>query len=115
MSNSSAVAVRTVERNLEATGLAGRATVLRRDAFGLLEQGPASAFDYVYLAPPQYRGLWVEALRQLDRRPAWTSDDAWVVAQIDPREQTEVPLNRLSQFDERTYGQTRLLFFRQEA
>lgn len=112
--DTSLAAIRTIRSNLEATGLADRAMVLARDALALLEHDAASAFDYIYVAPPQYHRLWIEALGRIDARPEWLSGDGWVVVQIDPREQEDVSLGRLSLFDERTHGQTRLLFYRGE-
>ena len=108
----SAPALRTVRDNLAATGLAGKADVIQGDAFAFLRQTPPARFDYVFVAPPQYQGLWLQAVRALD---TWQglSDDAWVVAQIDPREAMEEGLARLSRFDERVYGQTMLRFYRQ--
>jgi hypothetical protein len=40
------------------------------------------------------------------------SDDAWAVVQIDPREDEAEGLTTLGRFDDRTYGQTRLIFYR---
>jgi 16S rRNA (guanine(966)-N(2))-methyltransferase RsmD len=106
-------AVQTVRQNLEATGVAERATVVQRDSFTYLEGRPPSRFDYVYVAPPQYKDLWLKTLRALDARPDWMSEDAWVIVQIDPREDQTEQLERLVRFDERSYGQTRLIFYRQ--
>jgi 16S rRNA (guanine(966)-N(2))-methyltransferase RsmD len=106
-------AVQTVRQNLEATGVAERATVVQRDSFTYLEGRHPSRFDYVYVAPPQYKDLWLKTLRALDARPDWMSEDAWVIVQIDPREDQTEQLERLVRFDERSYGQTRLIFYRQ--
>lgn len=105
-------AMRTIRQNLTETGLAGRAAVIQRDSFSYLEADPPAPFDYVYLAPPQYHGLWRKSLEALDARGAWMSEDAWAIAQIDPREDEPLGLARLARFDERLYGQTKLLFYR---
>jgi 16S rRNA (guanine(966)-N(2))-methyltransferase RsmD len=105
-------AVRTVSENLKSTGLGDRASVVQADSFAYLEKQPPMAFDYVYLAPPQYHGLWLKAVRALDARTAWTSEDGWVIVQIDPREDAAEGLSRLERFDERSYGDTRLIFYR---
>jgi 16S rRNA (guanine966-N2)-methyltransferase len=73
---------------------------------GLLEP-----FDYVYIAPPQYQGLWVRTLQALDARPGWLVDDGWVIAQIHPREYEEVALEHLALFDQRSYGGVMLCFY----
>lgn len=105
-------AVRTVHENLRLTGLADRATVVRQDSFSFLAQAPPRTFDYIYIAPPQYQGHWLGALRALDAAPAWMSSDGWAVVQIDPREEAAEGLTRLTRFDERAYGQTKLIFYR---
>jgi 16S rRNA (guanine(966)-N(2))-methyltransferase RsmD len=81
-----APAVRTVRENLVATGLIDRATVIQRDSFAYLAEDPTAPFDYVYVAPPQYEGMWLKVLRRLEEKPDWMSEDAWVIIQIDPRE-----------------------------
>jgi len=69
----------------------------------------------VYIAPPQYQGLWQRALLKLDERPDWLNPEAIVVVQIDPREQEAITLRTLEAYDERRYGQTLLWFFEHPA
>ncbi len=115
----SSTALRTVRANLQHTRLADRAVVLRADAFKYLS-GPIEApFDLIYVAPPQYKGLWADALRVLEDRPTWLSTHPeWgsgvVVAQIHPREYQQLPLNRLVEYDQRKYGSTLLCFYELE-
>jgi 16S rRNA (guanine966-N2)-methyltransferase len=52
------LAVRTIRENLEHTRLAERAEVLRADAFAYLRRPNPEAFEYIYVAPPQYQGMW---------------------------------------------------------
>lgn len=104
-------AVATVHANLEITGLASRAEILRMDAFSFLERSPARAFDYIYIAPPQYKGLWKRALLSLDATTDWLSEDAWAIVQIHPRELEDVRLENLVEFDQRKYGSTLLIFY----
>ncbi len=54
-------AVATIKRNLGITGLQDRAQVLHADALQYLK-GTTKTFDLIYVAPPQYKNLWVEAL-----------------------------------------------------
>lgn len=107
----SAEAVQTIEKNLERTGLGDRATVLHVDAFAFLGTVPEWTFDFVYVAPPQYQGLWEEAVRKLEASPELLNPDGWVIAQLDPNEYEDLDLKRLSLFDQRTYGSTRLVFY----
>ena len=86
------------------------ARVVRADVFSFLA-GEPETFDYVYIAPPQYRGLWMRTLRVLDANPGWLADDGWAIAQIHHREYEELPLAHLALFDQRTYGSVMLCFY----
>lgn len=105
-------AVETVEHNLEHTKLGEDAEVVRMDAFALLERPADRYFHYVYIAPPQYKGMWKRALLGVDANPTWISADAWVIVQIHPQEYEEVELENLVEFDQRTYGSVLLVFYR---
>jgi 16S rRNA (guanine(966)-N(2))-methyltransferase RsmD len=70
------LAIKTVRFNLSNTKLENQAQVLKKDAFVFLNSTPDRAFDYVYIAPPQYKGLWKRALVGLDSSPGWLSEDA---------------------------------------
>ncbi len=104
-------AFRTIKSNLKKTKLGDAAEVLHQDAFDLLQQDADRRFDYVYIAPPQYERIWLRALRALDACPAWLTDYAWVIVQIDPVEEEPVALSNLQEFDRRQYGSTLLLFY----
>jgi 16S rRNA (guanine966-N2)-methyltransferase len=106
-------AVRTIHENLEITGLAENAEVHRLDAFDYLsgEPGEANRYEVIYVAPPQYKDIWVKVLRQIDAQPTWLYPDGIVVVQIDPREYEDVPLQNLQKYDERKYGRTLLCFY----
>ena len=110
--------VTTVRENLKITGLDAGAEVLKMDAFAYLELPVVRVYDYVYIAPPQYKDLWRKAVVSLDRHPEWISEDAWVIAQIYPKEyqslNDEVPLMNLVEFDQRRYGSTLLVFYRRK-
>src|SRR5947207_311624 len=58
------LAVATIKRNLALTGFSDRAEVRQTDAFGYL-RGSKRSFDLIYIAPPQYKSLWVEAMHQI--------------------------------------------------
>jgi 16S rRNA (guanine966-N2)-methyltransferase len=107
----SQAAVRTIRDNLEVTRLSDRATVLQMDAFELLKRKPRERYDFIYIAPPQYKGLWRQALLALEANPDWLPEGVEVIVQIDPREQEAVELSHLTAFDERRYGKTLLWFF----
>ena len=107
--------VQTVKENLRITGLEKGAEVHQLDAFRYLERLTEYSFDYVYIAPPQYKGLWKQALLAVDAKPGLLSDDAWVIVQIHPVELEELKdndaLRNLVEFERRQYGSTLLLFY----
>ena len=100
----------TIRWNLQHTGFEEHAEIRRGDAFAMLASPPDRAFDYVYIAPPQYKGMWSQALLTLDANPGWLSEGAWVIVQIHPREYQKLALKNLEEFDERKYGSTLLVF-----
>jgi 16S rRNA (guanine966-N2)-methyltransferase len=104
-------AVDTIQANLEHTRLQAGAEVLRADAFALLERPADCQYDYVYIAPPQYQGLWKRALLAVDQHPDWLVEDAWVIVQIHPKEDEPIQLAHLEEIDRRKYGSTLLIFY----
>ena len=105
------LAIKTIKSNLDSTNLSNVGEVIQLDAFSHLGNEPDHQFDYVFIAPPQYKGLWKKALITLDENTAWLSDDAWVIVQIDPTEIEEIKLGYLEESERRKYGSTLLLFY----
>ena len=104
-------AISTIQINLKRTRLDSNAQVLQKDAFVFLERKPNQKFDYIYIAPPQYKGLWKKSLISLNERMEWLSDDAWVIVQIHPKEYEDLELSQMEEFDQRRYGSTLLVFY----
>lgn len=106
-------ACEVVAQNLERTGLADRATVVRGDALVWLDrrEGP---LDLVFVGPPQWQGLWAEALVRLDAVAAdLLAPDGLVVSQCDPAEDQDdaaLGLTHLVRTDQRRYGKVLLTF-----
>ena len=107
-------AIQTIRANLSNTNLTAGSRVMRMDSFKLLEGEPRQSFDYIYIAPPQYKQLWKRALHSLDARPNWLSPDGWIIVQIHPIEFEQVELNNLTEFDWRKYGSTLLIFYKKK-
>jgi len=105
------LAVETIKFNLEHCRFESRAEVRRGDSFGLLAGTPDRTFDYVYIAPPQYKDMWKQALLRLDENPGWLGEDCEVIVQIAPREYEQVELVTLVEFEQRKYGSTLLVFY----
>ncbi len=112
-------AVATIKRNLATTGFSDRADVRQSDAFTYLRE-TGRTFDLIYVAPPQYKELWVEAVRLIAARPdllrrpsAESGEDAapgLAIVQIDPREYEGVDLGDLREVRQKRYGNTLLVF-----
>lgn len=106
-------AIATIRENLRLTHLEQGAEVLHMDAFVFLKRSPTRAFDFIFIAPPQYKGLWEKALQTLDSNPAWLSPDGTVIVQIDPNEYKPLEqLTHLEKIEQRHYGSTELVFYR---
>ena len=104
-------ALHTLRRNLEDTATIDRALVVPGDAFDYLTQPDPARFDVIYIAPPQYQGLWLRALRAVDARPKLLAHGGVVVVQVFPKEWESPVLTDLVLFDQRKYGSTALFFF----
>ena len=103
-------ALAALRRNLQLTGLADHARVVRADVFKFVAGYKGQAFDIIHVAPPQYRGLWAQTLRALDSSALLTSDGI-AVAQIYPKEYEPLDLRTLALSDQRKYGSTLLCFY----
>lgn len=104
-------AVNTLKNNLKTTHVEAKAIVHQMDAFRYLSGPASSIYDYIYIAPPQYKQMWLKALHLVDSRLDWLVSDGWVIVQIHPVELEEVSLEHLVEFDRRQYGSTLLLFY----
>ncbi len=113
--------LKLLRENLQITGLADRAETLHGDAFKFLQQhsvssqaSQKSAYDIIYVAPPQYQNMAARALELLDSSPL-VADSGLVIVQIHPKERegvAAIPCKRLVLSDERRYGSTLLMFYR---
>lgn len=108
-----------LRENARATGLADRAEIIRGDAFHFLEAAAAQgrSYDIVYIAPPQYHQLAAKALALVERLPL-TQPGGLAIVQIFPKERIDLdqmPLEKLHQIDERRYGSTLLLFYKDQS
>ena len=104
-------AIRTIEANLELTGLADRGVVFQANSLHKLRSPSVEGYDYIYIAPPQYHGVWEESLLAVDQSEGWCNPDAWVIVQIHPDEHKDLELTNLVVFDSRKYGKTLLVFY----
>ena len=108
------LALDTIRFNLEHTRLSARARVVRADVFAFL-RGKPEAFEYIYVAPPQYKDLWLAVLHALDAQPVWLAADGEIIVQIDPREHQDAALEHFEPIDRRRYGSTLVVFYGHKA
>ncbi|MCP4416606.1 MAG: 16S rRNA (guanine(966)-N(2))-methyltransferase RsmD [Chloroflexi bacterium] len=110
-------AIKTIEANLQTTGLNKKGLLIQADAFNYLRrvgEVENGRFHLIYIAPPQYLGLWQKVMGVLDKRPSsWLTSRGIIVVQIDPKEYEPLPLENLTLYDNRQYGNTQLCFYEQ--
>jgi 16S rRNA (guanine(966)-N(2))-methyltransferase RsmD len=104
-------AIATIQTNIENIGIKSQTTVKRIDAFAYLRHS-TNTYDIIFVAPPQYKGLWIEAVRMIAERPTLVASPAgMVVVQIDPKEYETVALSHFVEQSRKTLGNTLLLMF----
>lgn len=103
--------IETIKENLEHCRFSEQAEIKRGDAFTMLAGRADRQFEYIYIAPPQYKKMWLEALKLIDDNMEWLSEDGSVIVQIDPREYEEFEFNNLVEGEQRKYGNTMLVFY----
>ena len=104
-------AVETTYKNLELTHLRESSEVRRLDAFRFL-RNCKSSFDLIYIDPPQFRSLWVEAMQHIAERPDLLNQQGLVIVKIHPKEYEELSLMNFSEERKERYGNTLILFYR---
>lgn len=104
-------AIKTIRTNLEHTGLSDQAEVWQKSVLSVLNRVPDRKFDFIYIAPPQFKEIWSKTLKSVDENPDWLLEDSWIIVQIDKVEYQEQSLETLRLFDRRTYGNTELIFY----
>lgn len=107
-------AVATIHANLQRTRLQTKARVVKGDVFRFLA-GEPQPFDLIYIAPPQYRGLWRKTLLALEANPGWFGPGSLIIVQIFPKELEPLTLTSLCLADQRSYGSTLLCFYEHTA
>ena len=104
-------ALAAVRANLDALGLADRATVVAGDAVAQAARlHPAEPWRVVFVDPPYRSDLAVRAAGAIPR--ADLADDAVVVIEHDRRNAPPDALGSLLRTDERRYGDTLVSFYR---
>jgi 16S rRNA (guanine(966)-N(2))-methyltransferase RsmD len=106
------LAVNTIWHNLRHTKLQDSAEVVLGDAFQYLNRDHQLAIDIIFVAPPQYKGIWQQILSTIDQDvERYLSPSGMVIVQIDPKEYQDVELSQLNIVDRRKYGNTMVCFY----
>jgi 16S rRNA (guanine966-N2)-methyltransferase len=103
--------IETIKENVEHCGFTKQAEVRKGDAFSMLNAQVDRQFEYIYIAPPQYQEMWIKALKLVDEKIGWLTDDGTVIVQIDPTEYQEIKLKNLEETEQRKYGSTLIIFY----
>ena len=106
--------IETVKWNLEHCGFSSKAEIRRGDAFAMLAVHPNQQFEFVYIAPPQFKEMWSRALLALDKNISWLTETGWAIVQIAPKEYQTLDLRNLEELEQRKYGSTLLVFYGQK-
>jgi 16S rRNA (guanine966-N2)-methyltransferase len=99
-----------IRRNVEAFNLTGQTRIFRRDATDLGPAGPRDVANLVFLDPPYGQGLAPKALASLVAG-GWVAPGAVVVCEENAGAPVAPP-PPLAIIDQRTYGDTQILFLR---
>jgi len=103
-------AITTIRKNLQRARLQASARVVQADVFRFLA-GEPEPFDLIYVAPPQYEGLWKKTLLALEVSPDWLHPDGLIIVQIFPKELESLTLSALCPIEQRKYGSTLLCLY----
>ncbi|MDP4027940.1 MAG: 16S rRNA (guanine(966)-N(2))-methyltransferase RsmD [Gallionella sp.] len=103
--------IETIKENIEHCGFEKQTEIRRGDALSMLSAQADKQFEYIYIAPPQYKIMWSTALKLIDGNMGWLTEDATVIVQIDPMEYDNIELKNLIEGDQRKYGSTLLIFY----
>jgi 16S rRNA (guanine(966)-N(2))-methyltransferase RsmD len=106
-------AIETINANLQLTDLSRKSEVRRDDSLIFLGNAPGryTSFEVIFIAPPQYKNLWLHTLEAIDRRPEWLVPSGLAIIQIDPKEYEAPSPSNLIVVDQRKYGRSMLVFF----
>ncbi len=103
-------AIKVIKENLTSTHLYEKAEILHKDAFEYLKQTPQNGFDYIFIAPPQFKEMWKKAITLLINSPQWLNPGGWIIIHIDSVENESLDFTPYSVFDQRKYGDSLFIF-----
>lgn len=102
--------IKILNENILSCGFKDKSDVIRINALKYITSNPKTQFDYIFIAPPQYKNIWVQTLNLINLNSHHCTSDCWVITQIDPLEYQDITLDAFIEIDRRRYGNTLLLF-----
>ncbi len=103
--------IKYLRRNLTTTNLITDALIYRMDARHFLTRNK-EVYDIIFLAPPQYRQLWIETLNVIEQNPQCLKPDTQIIVQIDPTEYTPFKTRCTQEVVIRRYGNVMFVFYK---
>ncbi|MCE5209768.1 MAG: 16S rRNA (guanine(966)-N(2))-methyltransferase RsmD [Chloroflexi bacterium] len=100
-----------LKENITSTRFGESADVFLMDALKYLQKEPDRLFDYIFVAPPQFKALWKKTIYRLEENPQWLDPDGKLIVQIDVLEYEKMDLSHFTEVEQRKYGDTLLLFY----
>lgn len=101
-----------LRQNIETLGVTGRAKIFRRDATDLGAPGTMEPFDLLFADPPYGKGLGERALASAVNG-GWLVPGALIILE-ERADVTVEPVKGCRLLEERTFGDTRMYFYRFE-
>jgi 16S rRNA (guanine(966)-N(2))-methyltransferase RsmD len=102
--------IKILRQNLITTQLISQAVLVQKDSNHFLSC-TTTQYDIIFLAPPQFRQLWIETISAIDKNPHCLTQNSQVIVQLDPSEYIELNPRHLSQVEIRRYGNVMFVFY----
>ena len=103
-------AINTLKENTKKTGFQNSTNILFKDSFKFLES-TNDKFDIIFIAPPQYKELWIKAIQLVDKNFKTLSPEM-IIVQIDPKEYKELVFENIKEEKQKRYGNTVMIYYR---
>lgn len=106
-------ALRAIRENVALLGVEGRAVVRGEDVLGFLRGAARTRFDVVFVDPPYGEDVLEDVLGALGEG-GWVDEGGIVVSELPRKKQVPRRIGPWKAVDERTYGDTKLIFWRRD-
>ncbi len=103
-------AYKTLQKNIKFSALDKKSEIRNTDAFSYL-RNTKKTFDLIFLDPPYFGTLWIEALQKIAAKPELLSENAKVMCRVHPSEYEKLELVTLHEFRSKKMGNSYVMFF----